>query len=539
MSSNKREILTVDQMKDLVFKLEEAKKQVETIEKSLGIEKFGQADVQSFIKLSLGELHEGIQIIDNNWKYIYLNDAVVSHSKNSRENLIGKTMMDCFPGIEDTEMFKVLTATKMDGKIRRLEHLFEYPNGEKLWFELYVSLHSLGLLIRSFDITEKKELEMQHSQLQRMESLGKLAAGVAHDFNNKLSIMLLCNEQILKKKGISGSVEALTRSCLKAVKQSGEITRQLLAFSRKQVLSYRVANINEIISQNRSNLERLIGEDIQVIYSLSDNLCNTYLDPTQMDQILLNLFINARDAMKDGGKLVIKTENAYLDEIYTNKKTGVFPGKYVVLSITDNGVGMDEITKKKIFEPFYTTKNLGEGTGLGLSTVHGIVKQLSGHIWTYSEVGLGTTFKIYFPITDEVSEIEIDEEAEKIIDFHGTESILLTEDEPELRKSIEYALQSYGYNVTSVADGESALKAFSKSKFDILLTDLILGDFRGDRLAATILLDNPETKIIIMTGYDKELSFDQNIEHKSSLLQKPISTESLLTTIRRILNFDA
>jgi len=386
------------------------------------------------------------------------------------------------------------------------------------------------------DITERRLLEQQFRQAQKMEAIGRLAGGIAHDFNNLLMV-ISGYTQILQGelKGDSPLRKAATE-IEKAADRAAALTRQLLAFSRKQVLSPKVLDLNALVLDNLKMLPRLIGEDIEVVNAPGADLGRIKADPGQLAQVILNLAVNARDAMPQGGKIVLETANVQFEEGYTQKHTSMPPGEYVMLAISDTGAGMDADTQSHIFEPFFTTKGQ-QGTGLGLSTVYGIVKQSGGYIWLYSEPGKGTTFKIYFP---RVSETEVparaDAPARKAV--AGKETILLVEDEPTLRELVRRFLERHQYTVLEAEGGRAALDIVAQytGRIHLLLTDIVMPDMNGRELARRLLRLRPGTPVIYMSGYT-ERTIQQNGELEPGLafLQKPFTEEVLTEKVQAVL----
>ena len=365
-------------------------------------------------------------------------------------------------------------------------------------FPIEVSLSPLhteqGMLISSGirNVTERVALEERLRQSQKMEAVGRLAGGVAHDFNNLLTV-ILGYSQILAEGVPAGSRLADSTAQIKsAADRAAGITRQLLAFSRKTVLSPRVINLNDIMLNLDSLLRRLIGEDIEVLTVPSNDLGSVKADPGQIEQVIMNLALNARDAMPQGGKLTLETSNEQLDESYAERHRPTEPGRYVMLAVSDTGHGMTPETLARIFEPFYTTKEVGKGTGLGLSMVYGIVKQSGGYIWVYSEPDRGTTFKIYLPRVDQLAETTGAERPKSV--QRGTETILLVEDDPQLRQLSSSVLAHCGYKVLTANGPEEGLAVCRENHRDIrlLVTDVVMPRMNGRQLAEQILQVSPE-----------------------------------------------
>ena len=388
------------------------------------------------------------------------------------------------------------------------------------------------------DITERKHLEEQSRQAQKMQAVGRLAGGVAHDFNNLLTIISGNTELLLDRIDPAKPPYKNATQIKKAADQASDLTRQLLAFSRMQVLQPKVLDLNAILSETAKMLPRLLREDIEVVLLPGVSLGLVKADQNQIDQIILNLAVNARDAMPQGGRLTIETANADLDESHPRPHSLVKPGKYVMLAVTDTGVGMDAETQAHIFEPFFTTKELGKGTGLGLATVYGIVKQSGGWIWVYSEVGKGTTVRIHLPRIEEA--VPADASSGSRTSFpRGTETILLVEDQEGIRDLARPFLQESGYKVLEASDGEAALQVAQqyKSEIDLLLTDVVMPKMGGHELAQRMVALRPGLRVLYMSGYTEYVSAPDHDSYDGGFrLQKPFSMGTLAHKVREVLN---
>ncbi len=388
------------------------------------------------------------------------------------------------------------------------------------------------------DITNRKSLEEQLQQAQKMEAVGRLAGGIAHDFNNLLTAILGHSELLLS----SFEPGDRLRKDVAEIKKAGEIaaalTRQLLAFSRKQILEPRVINLNYIVGDMETMLRRVIGEDVELVTETDPNLGLVTCDPGQMEQIILNLAVNARDAMPQGGQLTIETANQELNEAYASKHVSVKAGRYVKLTVRDTGCGMEAETKAHMFEPFFTTKIQGRGTGLGLSMVYGIVQQSEGHIDVHSELGQGTTFRIYFPRVAEG--VSITERAHHVVNgTSGSETILLVEDEEIVRSLVCNVLQAQGYSVLEAESGPEALKISEahEGRIDLMLTDIVMPQMSGRELAHRLSLLRPEMRILYMSGYTDDTTVpDKALGPGTLLLQKPFTPEILMSRVRQVLD---
>ena len=386
---------------------------------------------------------------------------------------------------------------------------------------------------------EKKKVEVQLLHAQKMEAVGRLAGGVAHDFNNLMTVVIGYSDLILirlrKEDPLCNNVEEIR----KAGERAASLTRQLLAFSRKQILKPKVININTNITSLKDMLGRLIGEDIQLQIVPVSELGRVECDPAQMEQILMNLVINARDAMPKGGKVTIETTNVDLDETYAGKHgIELKAGSYVLLEVSDTGIGMDKEVQNQIFDPFFTTKEKGKGTGLGLSTVYGIVKQSGGFIWVYSEVGLGTTFKIYFPVV--YKELEsVQKKQIPVSDLRGSETILVVEDDDSVRNMTRHVLHQYGYKVLEASSGEEALQIskLHTEPIQLLLTDVIMFKISGYDLAELLESYRPEIKVLYMSGYTESvIALHGVLKQDVEFIEKPFSPKGLVRKVREVLN---
>jgi CheY-like chemotaxis protein len=371
-----------------------------------------------------------------------------------------------------------------------------------------------------------------------MEAVGRLAGGVAHDFNNLLTVILGYTQILADGVPKASPLAESTAQIKSAADRAAGITRQLLAFSRKQVLSPRVINLNDVVLNLDSLLRRLIGEDIEVLTVPANDLGSVKADPGQVEQVVMNLALNSRDAMPHGGKLTLETSNAVLDSTYARQHQPVVPGRYVMLAVSDTGIGMSPETLTRIFEPFYTTKEVGKGTGLGLSMVYGIVKQSGGYVWVYSEPGRGTTFKIYFPRVDQPAEgTSTDRRPTNVL--RGTETILLVEDDPQLRQLSSSVLAHCGYKVLTAGTPEEGLSICESNKgaIRLLVTDVVMPRMNGRQLAEQILKSCPNLKVLYISGYT-----DNAIVHYGVLdpglwfLPKPFTLSSLVAKVREVLD---
>ncbi len=391
------------------------------------------------------------------------------------------------------------------------------------------------------DVTERRALEQQLRQAQKMEAVGRLAGGIAHDFNNLLMVISGYSEFLLERVGADSTLRGHAQEIANAAERATSLTRQLLAFSRKQMLAPKIVDLNSVVTENVKMLTRLIGEDIDLVMVPGPDIGAVKADPGQIEQVIMNLAVNARDAMPHGGKLTIETANVTLDANYARFHAPVKPGDYVMLAISDTGMGMDADTQAHIFEPFYTTKGL-KGTGLGLSTVYGIVKQSEGYIWLYSEAGKGTSFKIYLPrfsATGEALASQPALAADADQPSPGHETILLVEDEENLRRLARQSLETQGYRVIDAPDGASAIKISQahKGPIHLLLTDVIMPGMNGRELANQLSPTRPEMRVLYMSGYtENHIGHNGTLDEGITLLQKPFTLPALKAKVREALD---
>ena len=395
------------------------------------------------------------------------------------------------------------------------------------------------------DLTERKQaeearakLEEQLRQAQKMETVGRLAGGVAHDFNNILTAILGYAELLLVRFNPDDGQRRYVEQIRIAAERAASLTQQLLAFSRKQMLQPKVLNLNVQVTHIEKMLYHLIGENIELVTLLDPQLGQVEADPSQIDQVVMNLAVNARDAMPKGGKLTIETKNVVLDETYARQYMEVKPGPYVMVAVSDTGIGMDAETQAHLFEPFFTTKEVGKGTGLGLATIYGIVKQSGGHIWVYSEVEQGTTFKIYLPRLAETVEMEAQPTNAAEVQ-RGDETILLVEDADMVRKLTQSILAQNGYKVLEARDGHEALRVCQEypGPVHLLLTDVVMPGLSGRELAEQLALSHPKMKILYMSGYTDDTIIHHGLLGPGTVfLQKPFSPAALTQKLREVLD---
>jgi two-component system cell cycle sensor histidine kinase/response regulator CckA len=469
-------------------------------------------------------------------------EAITGYAKEEFDSR-RKTWRDLiFP--EDIEQAKkrFREALKGDGSYVT-EHRIRKKGGEVRWVQ------ARNRIIRDaagkvdyisgvfFDITERKELSDQLIKAQRMEAVGILAGGLAHDFNNLLTAIMGYGEIMMMDLRKEDPFSAYIQEITKAASRGASLTNQLLAFSRKQILQPQVVNLNEVVVDMDKMLRRLIGEDIELITVIDQKLGWVKADPGQIEQIIMNLAVNARDAMPNGGSLTLETANVHLDQAYARSHVGVNPGPHVMLAVSDNGVGMDAETVSRIFEPFFTTKESGKGTGLGLATVYGIIQQSGGHIWVYSEPGKGTTFKVYLPRVKK-GVLEPKPKAAPPTTLGGEETILLVEDDGALRDLISTALRKYGFSVLEASHGGEALLICEreKSHIHLLLTDVVMPQISGSALAERLTRLHPEMKVLYMSGYTENAIVHHGVlDSEVNFIAKPFRLLGLVQKVREVL----
>jgi PAS domain S-box-containing protein len=401
-----------------------------------------------------------------------------------------------------------------------------------------------GIISVWADITERKKMEEalhnseeQLRQSQKIEAIGRLAGGVAHDFNNLLTAIRGYSDLLIHRLDSTSPMRRDVEEIRKAGERASSLTQQLLAFSRKQVMRPKVLDVNAVVADLDRMLRRLIGEDVDLVTVLTPGLGNVMADPGQIEQVVMNLVVNARDAMPGSGKVTIETANVELDDRYVRRHSVVQPGDYVLLAVSDTGTGMDEVTKNRLFEPFFTMKEKGKGTGLGLSTVYGIVKQNGGYIWVYSEIGLGTTFKVYFPRFAGTS-LEANKERTSESAPRGRETVLVAEDEEMVRTLVRGILEGNGYTVITASDGDEAISAAGNhgGPIHLILTDVVMPKRGGRDVAESLARLHPGVKVLYMSGYTDESIVHRGVlEEGIAFIEKPFTPDALLRKVRQVL----
>jgi two-component system, cell cycle sensor histidine kinase and response regulator CckA len=492
---------------------------------------------------SVEQMADALIIMNRSGVMEYVNPAFEVLTGYSRQEAVGQTLEILKSEQQPGELYEAMWKTVLSGNVFHGIVMNQKKNGETVILEKALTpLRDSSGNITHFistarDITERRKLESELQQAQKMDAVGRLAGGVAHDFNNLLLVISAYAELMLDSLTADDPLRRNVAEIIAASRRAADLTRQLLAFGRKQVQLLQLLDLNTVIGEITTMLPRLMGEDIQLVFVPGQVLGKIKADPTQIEQIVMNLAANARDAMPGGGTLTLETASVLLDESYVQRHSIVPPGDYILLTATDTGQGIAAEHLTHIFEPFYTTKAAGKGTGLGLSTVYGIVKQNRGFVWVYSEPGLGTTFKIYLPqvqsLTDEVR-------VEKLVENspRGSETLLLVEDEASVRHASRQFLVQSGYRVLEATDGEDALVVSRdyRGPIQLMITDVVMPGMSGPRLAERLADDRPDMKVLFVSGYAENTVLKHGkIDVVTRFLQKPFSLKTLASKVREVL----
>jgi PAS domain S-box-containing protein len=500
--------------------------------------------VRKFL-LAVEQAENVIFMADPSGEITYVNPAFEKTYGFSKEEAIGATPRILKSGRHDAAFYAELWRALLSGEAYHGEIVNRARDGRLVTVDLSARQvfdadgKTMGFIAVQHDVTERRRLEEQFRQAQKMESIGRLAGGVAHDFNNLLTAILGYAGLLEAREPLGAAAREDLNEIRTAAERAAALTRQLLAFSRKQVLAPSVLSPNELVAGVERMLHRLIGEDVDLSARLDPSVGNIRVDAGQLEQVLVNLAVNARDAMPEGGKLTIETGNAVIDKAYAAQHVGVSPGRYVMLAVSDTGMGMSDETRSQIFEPFFTTKELGKGTGLGLATVYGIVHQSGGHIFVYSEPGKGSTFKLYFPLVEGApSETGAAAPGPELEIARGSETILIAEDEPAVRTLAGTFLSGKGYRILQAAGGAEALTLAERfpDTIHLLLTDVVMPDMSGPDLEKQLRARRPELRVLYMSGYtDDGVVRNGMLEGRQLYLQKPFTPRTLAGKVREAL----
>jgi PAS domain S-box-containing protein len=500
-------------------------------------------DEMTILAQALRCISESVCVTDLDNNIIFVNDAFLKTYGYERKELMGKHISIVRSAGESEEAYKDILPESLKGGwkgevINKKKDGTEFPVHLSTAVIYEQSGYPVALIGVATDISDRKHLETQLQQSQKLEAIGKLAGGVAHDFNNLLTVIQGYSELLLAKININDPIAEQIKQINHAASRAESLTRQLLAFSRKQIMQPRIIDLNSLVEGMRDMLQRLIGADIEFSINFSKNLGKIKADRGQIEQVIMNLAVNARDAMKQGGKLSIESKNVVLDENFSKNYPEAEAGRYVCLSLTDTGFGMDEETQAHIFEPFFTTKDKGEGTGLGLATVYGIIKQSGGYIYVDSELTRGTKFNIYFPRVD--GPIDSDKKAAVTDDkLTGHETILVVEDQDEVRQLILESLKFYGYNVMESPHGGSALLTCERNpgKIDLIISDLVMPQMNGQELVKRLGPLQPQMKVMFISGYSEEVFSERHtLDPDILFIQKPFTPLEMLRKVREVLD---
>lgn len=498
---------------------------------------------REYLHQIINGIGDPIIVKDQDHKLVLVNDAFCEFCGEPRESLLGTTGFEHFPQEMVSKLWKDEDEIFRTGQGKQTEDIISDGLGHTLTLMTKKSLlidknGNKQMILAIRDISEYKRLEAQFLQSQKMEAIGVLAGGVAHDFNNLLNVINGYSELLGDDLPADSPLREDVEQIRDAGRRAAALTSQLLAFGRKQILQPEILNLNQILLEMSSMLRRLIGEDIDLVATTHPDLGMIHADPAKIQQIILNLVVNARDAMPEGGKLTIETSNFEFHEEYIKDHPVTTPGSYIMLAISDNGAGMDAETQARIFEPFFTTKAKGKGTGLGLATVYGIVRQSNGYIWVYSEPGKGTAIKIYFPRAyGELSQAPVAKTDSSA--FLGSETILVVEDEAAVRSLAVRLLTDRGYTVLEASQGADAVRIAREYAGDIhlVVTDVIMPGISGKAMVAQLQAERPDIKTLYISGYtDNAIVHHGILDSDVAFLQKPFSVESLARKVREVLD---
>jgi PAS domain S-box-containing protein len=487
---------------------------------------------------------DALLMIDKDGIVRYVSASSQRHLGWTPASMLSRSLFEFLhPDDREFAETRMAEALRLPGSTITTEVRFKHQDGQ--WRTMETSAVNrldepavAAIVINARDITERRRLENQLRQSQKMDAVGRLAGGVAHDFNNLLTAILgYCNlllDDVPQENAMRGDLEEIRT----AGERAAALTRQLLAFSRRQMLQPQTVDVNSLISQVEKMLQRLIGEDVELVTALSADLSAVRVDPASLEQVLVNLAVNSRDAMPLGGRLTIETANVELDSAYEATHAAIAPGRYIMLAVSDTGHGMDAATSARVFEPFFTTKEQGKGVGLGLATVYGIVKQNGGYIWVYSEPGHGTTFKVYLPPIESATEPRAIDAQEGRAKEQGWETVLLVEDEDAVRILAREVLRRQGYVVLEARHGLDALRVAERhaDPIQLMVTDVVMPHMSGRDLAERLVLSRPNMKVLFISGYTDHAVMHRELMPGSQFLQKPFTPAAFARKVRGVLD---
>jgi PAS domain S-box-containing protein len=502
-------------------------------------------DALSLLDVVLESAPVGFALHDRRFRITRANGAIAAFLGVSPADLHGRTLRDLLPdhaAIIESSFAAVMASGTPEMNVEMAGRPAAAPGRERHWLTSVFpvrkgssAVEAVGLII--VDTTDRKALEGQLLQAQKMEAIGRLAGGIAHDFNNMLTAVMSYSDLLLQDLTVGDPRREDVAEIASAARRAAGLTRQLLAFSRQQVLQAWPLDLNTTVVEIQKLLGRLIGADVEVQTHLEPRLGIVKADPGQIEQVLMNLAVNARDAMADGGRLIIETANVMLDDAYVRTHPVTAPGEYVRLTVSDTGSGMSPETQARIFEPFFTTKERGKGTGLGLSTVYGIVKQSGGCVWVYSEPGSGTTFKIYLPRVDAVP-AEVAPPERRASGHQGSEVILLVEDDAAVRTVVARILRAGGYAVVEAANGAQALRICENPAIglDLIITDIVMPEMGGREFARLLRELRPDSRMLFMSGYTEyRITQSTLLARDAAFIEKPFTMDALAKKVRDVL----
>lgn len=494
--------------------------------------------IDTAVRATIEKLIEGVQIIGFDWTYLFVNEAAERHARRTASELLGRRMMDCYPGIDETPLFGALQRVMQSREPERFLNDFVYPDGTQGWFELLIEPVPDGICVLSLDVNDKPRGPFDVGRVHRLETVGRLAGGIAHDFDHALTAMLGYCDLVLSRIGGDQDLIADILEIRKAGERASRLTRQLLAFSRRQIVTPEPVDLNEIVHDLHGMLVRFVGDDRRLVLDAAADLRQTLADPGQVEQLLMNLVGNARDATPRGGTVHVSTANVSLDEAFVRTHPGAVAGEYVALRVDDTGHGIEPEVLRHVFEPFYTTKAPGKGTGLGLPTVYGIVKQNGGYVEITSQPGAGTTVTAYLPVAADVLP-QVNRRVTDVQTVTGTETVLIVDDDEAMRELVWSILAPHGYTLLVADDvwDAMALAGNRAAPIDLLLTDIVMPGLHGPELARHIVGMHPAVRVLYISGFPQAAVLGAAAMHpRVSFLPKPFGPEILLSAVRDALD---